>query len=310
MKNTKVFTILFAVLGLVVTGLSFRAINEQPEEIRTEEIDKPAFLYESALKSREEGDEEKALQGFKRLVEEYEDERFTPLVLEELGDLYRDAGEYVKAQGFYRSLLRNYPELIEEEQVQEKLDHVRNERFKEMTSGAEVIEYTVQPGDSLSRLAGKFNTTVNMIKNMNDLRSDTIRIGQTLKISSATFSVLVNKTDNILKLKKDGEVYKTYDVATGKDNRTPEGKFTITEKLIEPPWTRPQDGKLILPDSDEYELGKRWMAFDKPGYGIHGTNDESTIGQHVTQGCVRMKNDDVIELYDIIPRGTKVEIKK
>ena len=50
------------------------------------------------------------------------------------------------------------------------------------------------------------------------------------------------------------------------------------------------------------------MGLTIPGYGIHGTNDESTIGSQITMGCVRMKNNDVVELFDIVKPGTEVEI--
>ena len=60
--------------------------------------------------------------------------------------------------------------------------------------------------------------------------------------------------------------------------------------------------------SPEYELGSRWMGLSEPEYGIHGTNDASTIGKHITKGCVRMRNEDVEELYAIIPSGTEVTI--
>jgi lipoprotein-anchoring transpeptidase ErfK/SrfK len=65
---------------------------------------------------------------------------------------------------------------------------------------------------------------------------------------------------------------------------------------------------MVMPDSEEYELGARWIPISLKGYGIHGTNDESSIGGQTTAGCVRMYNNDVIELYDIIPVGTEVEI--
>ncbi|MBD3379874.1 MAG: L,D-transpeptidase family protein [Candidatus Omnitrophica bacterium] len=142
---------------------------------------------------------------------------------------------------------------------------------------------------------------------MNSLNSDIIRVGQKLKINAGTFSILVDKSENTLVLKKDGEAVKTYTISTGKDNSTPVGVFRITDKVIGAPWTRP-DGKVVLPGDPDYELGARWMAINEPGYGIHGTNDESTIGGQVTAGCVRMYNSDVIELYDIVTVGTEVRI--
>ena len=55
-------------------------------------------------------------------------------------------------------------------------------------------------------------------------------------------------------------------------------------------------------------LGSRWLGFNMPGYGIHGTIEPETIGKQVTAGCVRMRNSDVEELYDILPLGTEVSI--
>ncbi|MBM3248214.1 MAG: L,D-transpeptidase, partial [Candidatus Omnitrophica bacterium] len=55
-------------------------------------------------------------------------------------------------------------------------------------------------------------------------------------------------------------------------------------------------------------LGTRWMGFDIPEYGIHGTTEPESIGKQATKGCVRMINKDVEELYSILPVGTEVTI--
>ena len=66
---------------------------------------------------------------------------------------------------------------------------------------------------------------------------------------------------------------------------------------------------LVIPaDSPDNILGSRWMGFDLPGYGIHGTTEPESIGKSCTQGCVRMLNSEVEELYDIVPVGTEVTI--
>lgn len=176
-----------------------------------------------------------------------------------------------------------------------------------LTDDENVIVYVVQQGDSLYKISRKFNTTVESMKKMNGLYSDTIRAGQKLKADISTYSVHVDKSDNILVLKKNGLPYKTYTVSTGKNNSTPVGVFKIVDKMVEPAWTKPGVG-IVVPGDEQYELGTRWMPIDVPGYGIHGTNDESSIGAQVTAGCVRMKNSDVEELYDIVTRGTEVEI--
>jgi lipoprotein-anchoring transpeptidase ErfK/SrfK len=50
------------------------------------------------------------------------------------------------------------------------------------------------------------------------------------------------------------------------------------------------------------------MGIDKPSYGLHGTTEPQNLGQQVTQGCVRLSNPDVEELYSIVPLGTEVII--
>jgi len=50
------------------------------------------------------------------------------------------------------------------------------------------------------------------------------------------------------------------------------------------------------------------MGFDLAGFGIHGTTEPQTLGRQVTQGCVRMLNAEVEELYAIVPVGTEVTI--
>ena len=117
---------------------------------------------------------------------------------------------------------------------------------------------------------------------------------------------MVDKSKNILTLKMDEEIFKIYRCSTGEGNSTPIGEFTIANKLMNPTWYK--RGKVIPPDSPDNILGTRWMGFDMPEYGIHGTTELESIGSQVTAGCIRLLNEDVEELYKIVPVGTKVTI--
>ena len=123
---------------------------------------------------------------------------------------------------------------------------------------------------------------------------------------TAKFSVVVDKSQNILLLKQNDDVIKTYKVATGLNNCTPVGTFKITTKLVDPVWYK--TGAAVPPGSPENILGTRWMGLSKEGYGIHGTTDPSSLGKQATAGCVRMLNSEVEELYGILPEGTEVTI--
>ena len=84
----------------------------------------------------------------------------------------------------------------------------------------------------------------------------------------------------------------------------------MTEKLPNPVWykTTSSGAKETIPPGDpKNELGTRWIGF-KPAYGIHGTIDPKSIGKAMSNGCVRMHNEDVEELYDLVVVGTPVKI--
>ncbi|MCY7951599.1 L,D-transpeptidase-like protein [Bacillus subtilis] len=122
--------------------------------------------------------------------------------------------------------------------------------------------------------------------------------------------VIVNKRTNELAVILDNKVEGVYSVATGKtDDLTPEGEFSVTVKAANPYYRK----KNIEGGSPDNPLGARWIGFDAKGtdgriYGIHGTNREESIGKFVSNGCIRMHNDEVVHLFRTIPVGTRVLI--
>jgi lipoprotein-anchoring transpeptidase ErfK/SrfK len=218
-------------------------------------------------------------------------------------------GDKLKAKQAYDQIISNYPDYEKIEEVQEKLGALNIDLILSPAQMPQTVAYEIVPGDSLGKLAKKFNTTSQLIKRANGLKSDVIRTGEKLRIWTAPFNILVNKSQNLLFLKSGEEVLKVYHVSTGKDNITPVGTFKIATKIEKPVWFR-NGGSPIPSESPENELGSRWMGFDTdPHYGIHGTLHPESIGQQVTAGCVRLKNEDVEELFDIIPVGTEVVIQ-
>ncbi|MBU0571757.1 MAG: L,D-transpeptidase family protein [Candidatus Omnitrophica bacterium] len=304
----KEFLIALICVALVIVVGSFMYSRSIPApELPLTESDKTELLYNRAIQFLNKGDEAKAVNGFIAAAGSSGNSKYAEMALRRLAAVYLQKGDDDKTMFYYQRLLKSYPDIKDASKVRAKSESLRMKTL--LSSGPEQknAEYVVKPGDSLYVIAKKFNTTVALMKKMNDLKSDTIRPGQKLNISVAKFSILVDKSENILVLKKDGEVFKTYSVATGKDNSTPVGVVTIVDKMVKPVWTKPGVG-LVMPDSEEYELGERWLPVSIKGYGIHGTRDEASIGKQLTAGCVRMRNEDVIELYDLVPVGTEVEI--
>ena len=178
-------------------------------------------------------------------------------------------GDIIKAKSLYKESMAAISSANKLQEIQDKIDEINMKIIFSLVKDDCSVMYTVKSGDSLSKIAKKFNTEVNLIKKVNNLTSTTIRTGQILKVNTCPFSVVVDKSQNLLFLKRKGEVIKTYLVATGKDNNTPIGEFKIVNKLEKPTWYK--TGAVISPDSPENILGSRWMGFDLKGYGIHGT---------------------------------------
>ncbi|MBD2848557.1 L,D-transpeptidase family protein [Paenibacillus sp. IB182496] len=120
--------------------------------------------------------------------------------------------------------------------------------------------------------------------------------------------IIVNKQSNELAFFEDGEVIRTFSVATGKtEELTPDGTFTIVNKIKNRPYYTDN-----IPGGDpKNPLGDRWLGLDVNGtpgntYAIHGNNNESSIGKYVSAGCIRMHNEEVRWLYDRIQVDTPV----
>ena len=186
---------------------------------------------------------------------------------------------------------------------------LETQAFKALFSGepdTHSIVYQVKPGDNLTAISKKHGTTVDLLKRINALPGDKLAPGQKLKIPIYKFSIVVDKSQNTLLLKGDEEALKTYVVATGTNNSTPVGLFKITDKLVNPTWYKA--GAVVPYGSPENVLGTRWLGITKKGYGIHGTTEPEKLGQQVTAGCVRMKNEEVEELFSFAVPGTEVTI--
>lgn len=227
-----------------------------------------------------------------------------------------DAAEKAQTQNnqntlrdIYTKIVSDFPDYEKIEEVQEKLGALNIALIFSRTATEQTVMHQVDIGDSLGKLAKQYGTTKELIKRSNGLKSDVIKVGQTLRIWKEPFTIFVDKSQNVLVLRSKEHIIKTYRCSTGKDNSTPTGTFTIGNKIEKPVWFKP--GAAPIPaESPENELGARWMGFEEDSsYGIHGTIRPEQIGTQATAGCVRLKNEEVEELFDIIPVGTKITIQ-
>ena len=139
--------------------------------------------------------------------------------------------------------------------------------------------------------------------------------------------VLDRKHHQLLVL-KDGLMTRRFPAAVGTTGwETPAGRFRVFEKVKEPVWTHPVSGELVDAESEKNPLGSRWIGFhrdckgrtgwDGEQYldingctvaGFHGTPFRWTVGRAVSHGCVRLYEENVQEVFDLVRVGTQVTV--
>lgn len=120
--------------------------------------------------------------------------------------------------------------------------------------------------------------------------------------------IVINSASRILSLYEGDKKVAIYPLGLGKVNTpTPTGYFKILTKEKNPPWIDPTHPEYEVPSGPNNPLGYRWMQIHG-NYGIHGTNRPDSIGHYVSNGCIRMLEKNVEELFDKVKVGTPVEI--
>ncbi len=118
--------------------------------------------------------------------------------------------------------------------------------------------------------------------------------------------IVVSIPDRKLAVLEEDKVVKVYATAVGAPvSPSPRGEFTIVNRLADPTWYT--KGRTVPPGKSN-PLGTRWMGLSVKGYGIHGTNAPGSIGRNVSHGCIRMRNRDVEELFELMAVGDSVEL--
>ncbi|MHC4601108.1 MAG: L,D-transpeptidase family protein [Planctomycetota bacterium] len=268
-------------------------------------------LWGLASIAKRENRPEEALRYCTEALNKYPDTQGGARAAVDLGDYYTAKGDKVKARRAYSAaMVAANPS--EKARLKKILTGWNGGRLLAGFTEDEAEVYTVKPGDSLARIARRFRTTIGLIKTVNRLEGDIIHPGQQLKIIKGVMRVEVVKSTFTLSVFIDGAWVRDYLVGIGKNDKTPEGEFEIANRIENPNWC--WKGEFIQPGDPRNILGTRWMGFkNKPGltgFGIHGTTEPDSVPGAVSRGCLRMRNEDVEELFDLVPLGTKVFIRK
>jgi lipoprotein-anchoring transpeptidase ErfK/SrfK len=128
-------------------------------------------------------------------------------------------------------------------------------------------------------------------------------------------TIVIDSSKRFLYLVQENGQAMRYGVGVGRDGFGWSGTKTVTAKKEWPDWRPPEEMIKRQPDLPRYmaggpsnPLGARAMYLGDSLYRIHGSNEPWTIGQAVSSGCFRMRNEDVIDLYERVKVGTKVVV--
>lgn len=179
------------------------------------------------------------------------------------------------------------------------------------------LPYMVESGDNLVGIRKKFLKQhpelcicVGVLRWVN-ATGKYLHPGQTLRIPTDTPRVDVYLDARLLVFRHGSEIVRAWDVGIGMvGHDTPLGEFEIGDKESEPSF--PGIGELLPYGHPDNPLGTRWLGWhrggEKSSFGIHGTREPEGVGGRVSQGCVRMRNGDVEELYELLPRGARIRV--
>jgi len=128
-------------------------------------------------------------------------------------------------------------------------------------------------------------------------------------------TIVIETGERRLYLVLDGGKAMRYGVGVGRDGFTWSGTHRVTRKAEWPGWTPPPAMRKRVPDLPAYmeggpdnPLGARALYIGSTLYRVHGTSEPWSIGQAVSSGCIRLTNDDVIDLYERVKVGALIVV--
>jgi hypothetical protein len=172
--------------------------------------------------------------------------------------------------------------------------------------------YEVKPGDLLQSISNDNKVPWEILQEVNNIsRPELLRAGQMIKIIHGPFHAKVYRSTFTMDVYLQNTFVRSFRVGLGQEGKeTPTGLWSVKQggKLIKPPWSDPETGKLLHYGDEGYALGSRWIGLDglggnakgRTGFGIHGTVEPETIGTKSSKGCIRLHNGDVKKVYDLL----------
>jgi lipoprotein-anchoring transpeptidase ErfK/SrfK len=175
--------------------------------------------------------------------------------------------------------------------------------------------YTVQAGEMLINIGRRYHVPPEVIMRTNGIKdARRIHAQQEIKVPRGPFHLKIHKSQFRVDVYLQDLYVRSFPVGLGANASTPEGVWRVRNRLPNPTFYPPpsaEDKRIIAADDPSNPLGEHWIgleyiegdAVDTEKYGIHGTIDPGSIGKNISLGCVRMLNEDVALVYDLVLPG-------
>jgi LysM repeat protein len=172
--------------------------------------------------------------------------------------------------------------------------------------------YQIKSGDVLERIARKSNVPYQLLCRINNISDPRrIRVGQKIKLVQGPIDLKVFKHELMMYVFLKDVLFAKYQVGLGKNDKTPVGKWLVEDRILKPAYVDPDTGKAYDGSDPENPTGGYWLrlkgiegdTIGKTGFGIHGTTEPDSIGKFMSKGCVRMRNEEVAEVFDLLTPG-------
>lgn len=307
--------LLFALIGILYFWSSDRD-KEKSTEPKKQKYISLAPTPDQFKSSSSDGTRKATIEDYKKLAVDTQSFPKIEMVFNKAEAAYNQE-EYAKTRQYCYRILdsRKVPDANPLWQKTVKLLGEANTKilFSDYPFPSKKINYHVQANDGLRKIAMKHNTSVEAVQRSNNMKLTdfNVRLGKTYNIYVGKWEIVISKSRRKLYLFDGKKLFKAYSIGIGKQDRTPTGSFKTGGKRRNPDWYSPK-GKVPFGNPDNV-LGTRWIRLNPngktsrqvSGLGIHGTWAPESIGKAESNGCLRLLNKDVEELFAIIPNERK-----
>jgi len=231
------------------------------------------------------------------------------------------SGMLVEARNVVSRLLNQHPQALGQPAVRDmalKLGEKTILSDEVFASDPLCYYYAVASGDYLAKIAQSCKVPHAFIARINAVSDPRrLRAGQRIKLVRGPINAVVFKGEYAIYLYLQDALFARYPVGLGKDDKTPEGTWVVDQRVKDPPFYDAEASKVYAPNDPENPTGGYWLrlkgltgeAVGKEGFGIHGTTEPESIGKSQSKGCIRMRNEDVAQVFDMmVPGESKVTI--